>query len=141
MSMHWYDAGSWKTALEMSVYDTNQWKEMRACWIWDGSWKLCHYAPAQLFSFDVFDFGGGTLEFSWTTTSLTFPGDWEIKIDKSTDSGASWTNIATYATGDSPQLVTSLSASDWYRCRMILLADGTTQASGSPIVDQPPYPT
>lgn len=137
--MHWYDGGIWKTTDVLSVWD-GSWKEVKTCWIWDGSWKVCHVAPASLDSFDVFDFGGGTLEFSWTYTS-GFASDWQIKIDSSSNSGSSYTNIATYNMGDSPQSLTSLSASDWYRCRMVLVADGTTQADNSPLVDTPPYPT
>lgn len=138
MPMFWYDT-QWKSTTNLSVWD-GSWKEVKRCWIYDGSWKLCHTAPASLDSFSVFDFGGGTLEFSWTYTS-SFTSDWGIRIDKSSDSGGSWTNIASYTLGDSPQSVTSLSASDWYRCRMVDVTDENVQATDSPRIAQPPYPT
>jgi hypothetical protein len=131
---------SWRLTNDLYVYD-GSWKNVLNCWIYDGAnWKVCYVDEAMtLNTFLVFDFGGGTLQFDWTYTG-TRPQDWRIYIDKSSDLGLSWTNLTNYDVTVSPQLLTSLSSSDWYRCRLAFATDTAYQATGSPIVQQPPYP-
>lgn len=131
---------SWRLTTDLSVWD-GSWKNVLNCWIYDGSaWKVCYIDNAMtLNSFDVLDAGGGSLVFSWTYTG-TRPQDWRIYIDYSTNSGSTWTNLTNFDVSVSPQTITSLSASDWYRCRLVFATDTAYQATGSPIVKQPPYP-
>jgi hypothetical protein len=131
---------SWRLTNDLYVYD-GSWKNVLNCWIYDGAnWKVCYVDEAMtLNTFLVFDFGGGTLQFDWTYTG-TRPQDWRIYIDKSSDLGLSWTNLTNYDVTVSPQSLTSLSSSDWYRCRLAFATDTAYQATGSPIVQQPPYP-
>lgn len=131
---------SWRATQDLWVWD-GSWKSVLNGWIYDGSnWRIGYIENAMsLDSFDVFDFGGGTLGFSWTYTGSR-PGDWRLYIDESTDSGSTWTNIADFDLTVSPQNLTQ-SASDWYRARLVFASDTLYQATGSPIVKQPPYPT
>lgn len=132
---------SWRLTTDLSVYD-GTWKNVLNCWVYDGTaWKVCYIDNAMsLDSFSVLNLGGGTLQFSWTYTGSR-PGDWRIYLDSSSSSGASWTNIANYAVTASSATINSLSATDWYRCRLVFATDTVYQATGSPIVQQPPYPT
>lgn len=131
---------SWRLTSDLWVYDST-WKSVLNCWIYNGlAWKVCYVSGTHsLDSFTVNDAGGGTLTFSWTYTSSR-PGDWRMYLDKSSNSGSTWTNITNYDVTTSPQNVTSLSASDWYRLRMVFATDTVYQANGSPIIKQPPYP-
>ncbi len=49
----------------------------------------------SLDTFDILDAGGGTLVISWTYTG-TRPQDWRIYLDASSNSGATYTNVADY---------------------------------------------
>ena len=132
---------SWRLTTDLSVWD-GSWKNELNCWIWDGStWKVCYIDNAMsLTDFDILNLGGGTLEFSWTYSGSR-PQDWRIYLDYSTNSGTTWTNLGNYDVTTSPATVTSISSTDWYRCRLVFATDTVYQASGSPIVLQPPYPT
>jgi len=141
MPMYWYDAGSWKTTNNLWVYDGG-WKLALNCWIWDSnssSWRVCFTPTASLDSFSVFNFGGGTLEFSWTYTA-NVASDWRMYLDASSDSGATWANVTNYAVTESPSYE-NVSSTDWYRLRMVFDTDTSYQANGSPIIVSPPYPT
>ena len=110
---------------------------MRSCIT---AWKVCYIDNAMsLDDFDILNAGGGTLVISWAYTG-TRPQDWRIYLDKSTDSGATYTNVADYAVTVSPQNYSG-SASDWYRLRLVFATDTVYQATGSPKLLQPPYPT
>ena len=131
---------SWRLTDDLWVWD-GSWKPVLNCWIYDGSaWKVCYIDNAMsLDTFDILDAGGGTLVISWTYTG-TRPQDWRIYLDKSTDSGATYTNVADYDVTVSPQNYSG-SASDWYRLRLVFATDTVYQATGSPKLLQPPYPT
>lgn len=131
---------SWRLTNDLWVWD-GSWKSVLNCWIWDGSaWKVCYIDNAMsLDTFDILNAGGGTLVISWTYTG-TRPQDWRIYLDKSTDSGATYTNVADYDVTVSPQNYSG-SASDWYRLRLVFATDTVYQATGSPKLLQPPYPT
>lgn len=132
---------SWRLTTDLSVYD-GSWKNVLNCWIWNGSaWKVCYIDNAMsLSSFSVLNLGGGTLRFSWTFSGSR-PQDWRIYIDKSSNSGSTWSSVGNYSVTTSPQSVSSLSATDWYRCRLAFASDTSYQATSSPITKQPPYPT
>lgn len=141
MPMFWYDAGSWKTTNNLWVYD-GSWKLVLNCWIWDtssSSWRVCFTPTASLDSFGIFNFGGGSLEASWTYTA-NVGSDWRMYLDYSTDSGVTWANLSNHAVTASPLAFTG-SSSDWYRLRMVFATDTSYAANGSPIVVSPPYPT
>lgn len=131
---------SWRLTNDLHVWD-GSWKPVLNCWIWDGAaWKVCYIDNAMtLETFTVLNAGGGTLIISWTYTG-TRPQDWRIYLDKSTDSGATYTNVANYDVTTSGQNYSG-SASDWYRLRLVFATDTVYQATGSPKLKQPPYPT
>lgn len=130
---------SWRLTDDLWVWD-GSWKPVLNCWIWDGSaWKVCYIDNAMsLDTFDILNAGGGTLVISWTYTG-TRPQDWRIYLDASTDSGATYTNVADYDVTVSPQNYSG-SASDYYRLRLAFATDTVYQATGSPKLLQPPYP-
>lgn len=130
---------SWRLTNDLSVWD-GSWKNVLNCWIYDGSaWKVCYIDNAMsLDDFDILDAGGGTLVISWAYTG-TRPQDWRIYLDASSNSGATYTNVADYDVTVSPQNYSG-SASDWYRLRLVFATDTVYQATGSPKFLQPPYP-
>lgn len=131
---------SWRLTNDLSVYD-GSWKNVLNCWIYDGSaWRVSYIdAAMSLDDFDILDAGGGTLVISWTYTG-TRPQDWRIYLDKSTDSGATYSNVADYDVTVSPQNYSGSNA-DYYRLRLVFATDTLYQATGSPKLLQPPYPT
>lgn len=131
---------SWRNTIDLSVYD-GSWKNVLNCWIWNGSaWKVCYIDKAMsLDSFGIFNNGGGNLTVSWTYTG-TRPQDWRIYLDRSTDNGVTYTNVANYDVTTSGQSYSG-SASDYYRLRLVFASDTAYQSTGSPKLLQPPYPT
>jgi len=151
VNMYWY-SGSYRETDELYTYNSGSWKQVMECYIWDGSWKLCHYAPASLDTFAVTDTSPGcdptegTFQAEWTYTTPS-TSMWNIKLDYSFDNGANYTEYNVYNLTDSPINeslngifgFTSLDDTD-FRLRMELVSNTQISASNAPRFADPPYP-